>query len=247
MFDILILAAEKDFNKLKFVYESINKKIPNYNEIHCISDIKISNKDKISGIKYYTDDDVIDFDFSKFKGNVKIRKGWYAQQYIKLFQNVTSDNYLVVDSDIYFNKKINIDVNNPTFFLGRDQNNRPYFEFMKRLLDLDRVYNHSFINEIMLFKKEYIQKMLDIMNVDVNGFFELSVEILNDINKISGMSEYELYGNFVTKYFPSVYDYKRINTHLGGKHSVWDDEEMSNYIKMFENSNYDIISMHSWT
>jgi len=247
MFDILILAAEKDFNKLKFVYESINKNIINYNKIHCITNKKIEDKEKISGIEYYTDDDVVNFDFSKFKGNVKIRKGWYAQQYIKLFQNVTLSNYLIVDSDIYFNKKIEIDINNPTFFLGRNQHHRPYFEFMKRFLNLDRVHNYSFINEIMLFKKENIQKMLDVLKMTPNDFFESSVEILNDINQISGISEYELYGNFVTKYFPNTYNYKHIKTHLGGKHSVWDDQEVLNYIKMYENTDYDIISMHSWT
>lgn len=247
MFDILMLSAEKDFNKIKFVYESIHKNIDDFNSICCISNIEIPEHQKISGIKYYTDDEVLNFDYSKFKGNVLKRKGWYKQQYIKMFQNVTSDDYLVVDSDIFFNRKIDIIKNDkPSFFFGRDQHHLPYFNFMKRLLDLDRVYNYSFINEIMYFKREYINIMLNKLNVESNGFFDLSVNILNDINHDAGMSEYELYGNFVTKYFPDSYDYKKIKTHLGGRYDIWSDTDVSNYMKSFEQSDYDIISMHTW-
>ena len=66
------------------------------------------------------------------------------------------------------------------------------------------------------------------------------------IDHDAGMSEYELYGNYVTKYFPDSYSYKHIKTYLGGKNDVWDDEEVSNYMKMFEKSDFDIISMHTW-
>ena len=246
MFDILMLSAEKDFNKIKFVYESIHKNIENFNQIHCISNINVSDNLRVSGIEYHTDDEVLDFDYSKFKGNVLKRKGWYVQQYIKLFQNVTDSNYLVVDSDIFFNRKIEIDDKNPSFFFGRDQHHLPYFDFMKRILDLDREFNYSFINEIMLFKREYIKNMLDRLNVNSKGFFDLSVNILNDIDHDAGMSEYELYGNYVTKYFPDSYSYKHIKTYLGGKNDVWNDEEVSNYMKMFEKSDFDIISMHTW-
>lgn len=247
MFDILILSAEKDFNKIKFVYESINKNVENFNKIYCITNVNVIDSLKISNIGYYNDNDVVDFDFSKFKGNVLRRKGWYVQQYIKLFQNVTSCDYLVVDSDIFFNRKINIyDNNKPSFFFGRDQYHLPYFNFMKMMLDLDKVYNYSFINEIMYFKKEYIQKMLDLLGIDIKGFFDLSVEILNKINHDAGMSEYELYGNFVTKYFPDSYQYKKIKTYLGGKHEKWNDFEIANYMKMFENQDFDIVSMHTW-
>ena len=246
MFDILILSSEKDFNKIKFVYESINKNIENFNKINVISNVKIPDNIKISDILYYTDDEVINFDFSKFRSNVQKRKGWYVQQYIKLFQNITLPEYLVVDSDIFFNRKIQIDENKPVFFFGRDQYHLPYFEFMKRILNLDKIHNYSFINEIMYFKRSFIKKMLDVLDVDDIEFFELSVNILNEMNEPAGISEYELYGNFVTKYFPNFYDYKHIKTYLGGKHEQWKDEEVLNYMKMFKDKDYDIVSMHTW-
>jgi len=247
MFDVLILSAEKDFNKVKFVYESLIINIKNIGNVYCVTNKKIDDKLKIDGIKYYFDDDVLDFDFSKFKGNVLKRKGWYVQQYIKLFQNVTSDKFLVVDSDIIFNKEIDIIENGkPNFFFGRDQYNDAYFTFMKKMLNLDRVYDHSFINEIMFFDRNNIKHMLEYLEIDSYGFFDKSVEILNDMNHDAGISEYELYGNYVTKYFPNSYNYKNINTLLGGKNSMWADNDILNYIDVHKKSDYDIISMHSW-
>jgi hypothetical protein len=247
MFDILILSAEKDFNKIKYVYESIVKFIGGYNNICVISDVEMKDEFKIEGIKYYTDNEVINFDFSKFKGNVLKRKGWYVQQYIKLFQQVTSDDYLVVDSDIIFNKKIEIiKEGKPSFFFGRNQLHKPYFHFMKKLLNLERVYDYSFINEIMYIKRDYINEILAQLKVDNAGFFDLSVEILNEINHDAGMSEYEIYGNFVTKYFPDAYNYNYIKTQLSGKDSVWKYEEIEDFLLKYKDQDFDIISMHSW-
>lgn len=247
MFDILILSAEKDINKVKFVYESINRNISGFNKIYCVSNININSSLKIDDIQYFNDLDVINFDFSKFKGNVLKRRGWYIQQFIKLFQNITLPEYLVVDSDIFFNKKIEIlNDGKPSFFFGRDQYHAPYFTFMKSLLNLDKCYNLSFINEIMYFKKEYIDDLLNKIGIDSKDFFNLSVEILNKLNHDAGMSEYELYGNYVTKYFSNSYNYRQIKTYLGGKYDIWSEQEIINYIKMFDNQDYDIISMHTW-
>jgi hypothetical protein len=246
MFDILILSAEKDFNKIKFVYESINKNILNYNKIHCITNVPVGEDLQINDIQYHLDEDVLNFDFTIFQGNVRERTGWYKQQYIKLFQNVTISDYLVVDSDIFFNRKINIDSDNPSFFFGRDQHHEPYFIFMKNMLNLEKCYNYSFINEIMFFKREYINSMLKDLNVSSEEFFYKSAKIINTINHPSSMSEYELYGNYVTKNFPDSYNYVHIKTYLGGKYTTWKDDDILQYMKNFENTDYDIISMHTW-
>jgi len=247
MFDVLILAGKKDLNKIKFVHNSIVKNLLGYNNIYCICE-EVPDL-KVEGIKYYQDDEVLGerFNFNKFKGNVKKRKNWYTQQYIKLLQTITSDDYLVVDSDVFFNRKIEIIQNDkPTFLFGRNQHHTPYFEFNNKLLGFGRLYDYSFISEIMYFKRDIINDMLKRLNVDDVGFFDKSVEIINTLNEVSGMSEYELYGNYVYKYFREEYNYKNINTHLYGKHSIWSDGDMEQHIQRFKNFNYDIISMHSW-
>ena len=244
MFDILITAAEKDYNKLIFVIRSIRKNIDGFDDIHVISPTNIINK--IDGVKYSLDKDVVNFDFSQFKGNIAARTGWYKQQFIKLFQNVTKDNYLVIDSDVYINRKIDLFVDgHPCFLLGEDQDHFPYFEFTKKVLGFGRIYPHSFINEIMYFQRGLIQSMIEPWTEE--GFFITSVDVLNKINhKTSSFSEYETYGNFVSKYYPGLYRFQFIKTASKALRKEWNSEELEQYILSFEDKNVDKLSMHTW-
>jgi hypothetical protein len=247
MFDILITLAEKDFLKFRFVIESIEKNIHNYNNIICVSNIEVPKDKRIAGVDFFLDENVLDFDFSKLINTPDKRKGWYRQQFIKLFQEITSEEYLVVDSDIYFNRKINIIQNGkPTFLFGKDQHHHPYFQFIKDLLYLEREYSFSFINEVMYFKRNIIKDILDRIAVTKYGFFELAVKEINKLKDASGFSEYELYGNYVTKYFQETYNYKYIVTQGKAKREIWTEEDMIQYIESFKNTNVDIIKMHSW-
>ena len=246
-YDVLITVAEKDFNKLRFVYDSIINNLDGANQVYVISDVKIPANKAISGIVYFLDSQVLDLDFSRFTGKIKAREGWYRQQFIKLLQEVTSDNYLVVDADAVFNRKIKVIINGkPLFLLGKNQHNKPYFDLMKNVFDLDQVYPHSFINEMMFFKREIIKHFLSYMKVNKYGFFELVLNELNKTDQISGFSEYELYGNYVTKYFPNTYSYKYMNTYSNGKNRVWAEDEIQKYITSFKGLDYDVISMHTW-
>lgn len=246
-YDVLITIAQKDFNKLRFVYDSIVNNLDDVSQVYVISDVKIPINKAIPDIVYFLDSQVLDFDFSRFTGKIKAREGWYRQQFIKLFQEVTGDNYLVVDSDVVLNRKIQVVINDkPVFLLGKEQYNKPYFDLMKNVFNLDRLYPHSFINEIMFFKRDVIRHFLSFMNVNKYGFFELVLNELNKTDQISGFSEYELYGNYVTRYFPNTYNYKNTFTYSIGKNRMWTEDEIQKYIDSFKGLDYDIISMHSW-
>lgn len=246
MFDILITISKKDFNKLRFVVHSIKKNINGFSQIYVISNEPIPVYLMVEDVLYFTDGKVTDFDYSRFTGVIKQREGWYRQQFIKLFQEVTFDNYLVIDSDVYLNRTIDVNPDNPPFLFGKDQYHEPYFRFMKKVFNLDKCYPHSFINEIMFFKRGMTKYILSTIGVDKYKFFDICVEELNAMNDASGFSEYELYGNFVTKHWPELYQYRYLKTRAFAKHRMWEDEEMMNLINMSRKSNYDIITMHSW-
>ena len=248
MFDILIVVAEKDHNKLPFVLESIYKNISGVNKYYIISPTAISDEYLWLDAEVFMDREVVDFDFSRFTGNIETRRGWYIQQFIKLFQEVTGPQYVVVDADVYLNKKIDIigDDDKPTFLFGKNQYHLPYFQFMKSVFDLNKVHSYSFINEIMYFDRDIIKQMISSIGLNKYGFFELAVNELNKQNEVSGFSEYELYGNYVTKNFPDAYHYKFIKSCRNGKQREWNETELKEYINKMENSEYDLISMHSW-
>ena len=247
MFDVLIVAAEKDFNKLRFVYNSIMDNLEGVENVYIVSNIKLPQNKAISGTINLTDEQVLDFDYTKFKGVIRDRTGWYKQQFIKLFQEVTKDDYVVVDADVILNKKINIVENGkPSFLFGKNQYNRPYFNLIKKLLKLNRVYSYSFINEIMFFKREIIFHLLASLKVNKYGFFKLIVNELNKRNHPCGFSEYELYGTYTTKNFPDAYNYTHLKTKNKGISRLWTDSEIINYVNKFKASDYDLITLHSW-
>jgi len=245
MFDVLITTAEKDYNKLRFVCNSIVRNIGNFHDVFIISPTSIPNNERYKNAHYLTDHEVIDFDFSKI--NKAYRIGWYRQQFIKLFQEVTVDNYLVVDSDVYINRKIDVNPENPSFYLGQDQLHKPYFEFNKKVFNLNRVYPHSFISEIMLFKRELIRIMLSLLKFsDMNEFFNTCVNEINSINDPSSFSEYELYGNYITAYWPTIYHYQQLKVFYKAKLKKWRQDEIEALIRDNTSSKYDILTMHSW-
>lgn len=245
MFDILIVTAPKDYDKLPFVLDSIDRNVTGFKDIYIISPTIIPHK--YPDIIYHLDKDVIDFDFSGLTGRNKGREGWYKQQFIKLFQNVTSDDYLVVDSDVYFNRPINIIENDkPSFLLGQNQYHEAYFKTMVKVFGFGKCYEHSFINEVMYFKRNIINGLIDrFSNNGENLYqsFKYFIDCINEIDDPSGFSEFETYGNFVTKNFPEAYNYKHLKTHSEGKHKIWTVEE---YINKYKDQDFDLLKMHTW-
>lgn len=238
MFDILVLSAPKDYNKLPYLYDSITKNmLDKWNNFYIISPTEIENKNK--DINYLLDHEALNIDRRQFRH----RPNWIFQQFCKLFQNVTTNDYLVIDSDVILNSPISLYTNNkPTFFLGRDQHHIQYFNFMDKIMKLEKNHPHSFISEIMYFKKDIVNDILNKCG-GFESFYEKSISLIGSDCYIS---EFELYGNYVMKYFSELYEIKNIKSNLSGKHRQWFEQEIKNYILEYKNSDYEILSMHSW-
>jgi len=246
-YDVIIPLAEKDFNKFKYAYDSIGKYLPKFKNFYCVSPVPIPEKLRISDVRYYLDDDVLDFDFSVFTGKIKIRTGWYRQQFIELFQKITGDNYLVSDSDNIYTKKIELFRNGkPIFIMGEDQNHPPYFKLSQKLFGFGREYPYSFINEIMLFKRHIIKELVDSTGFSEEGFFVYVASELNRTQENSGMAQYELYGNYVTKFHHGSYHYEYLSFLNVNKHRKWTDSEINECIKQAKKKDITMIKIHSW-
>jgi hypothetical protein len=235
-YDAVILSSEKDYIKLDFLLDSLINLDPKPENIFVISPTEI--KEKRKEVNYFLDDEVLKFK----KENLKFRPNWIKQQFLKLFQDITkNDYYLILDSDIFLNKKIEIFKNNkPNFLLSVDQNHKPYFDFLENF-GIKKIYERSFISEIMLFNKKIIRRFLEDSNLTVDSFINKSIEIINDNCYIS---EFEFYGNMVLKYYPDLYDFTILNTRVIGKHEDWNKNEILQTIN--NNQDLDIISYHTW-
>jgi hypothetical protein len=243
-FDVLITVAEKDFNKLPYVLKSIQQNIPNVAGRYVVSPVPVPEKDKLPSVYYYLDEEVFDYNISKI--DLPYRRGWYRQQFIKLFQQVTGDTYLVVDADAYINRKIEVNGTFPVFYLGKDQLHLPYFECMKMLCGLERAYPHSFISEIMLFKRRLIQFLLKEQRKTIGEFISSCIDCINIVGHPSGFSEYEFYGNYVSSRMKGYYQYQFIKVKSHAKKRQWADKEIQDTLSKYSSSDFDIITMHSW-
>ena len=99
IYDIVIVSHNKDFNKIKYVVEYVEKNLTGFESFHLILtndeylelDILKTKTDK--PIFIHKEQDVIKLDFNK----VCYRPTWIYQILLKMFQNVTkNDNFLIL-------------------------------------------------------------------------------------------------------------------------------------------------------
>jgi len=234
IFDIIIIATQKDFHKIKYLYDSIIQNITAYNQIYCFCPEYPS--EKIEGIEYVLDRDVLNIDMSI----VKFRPTWIYQQYLKLLQKVTLSKYLVIDTDIIINKQISIfDKEIPNFFFLNNTISTPFFNYSKLMFGIDKEYiQYSFISEMMLFDRDLIKEMIYSKFTDYKDFIIGSNSVIT--NKCF-ISEYELYGNYIFKNHRDEYNYKKITTPTMINVKSWSKIEIEEYITKYKNSNFDIL------
>jgi hypothetical protein len=247
MYDILLAMAEKDFIKFQFVYNSVMEHLEGFDQIHCVTPVPVPSKLRIEGVQYSLDEDAIDFDFSNCKGVIKERTNWYKQQFIDLFQVVTSDDYFQIDTDTCFNRKVNVIENGkPSFLFGKDQDHRPYRELTQKLFGFGREYPYSFISDMMFFKRDIIKELVAFTGLNKYGFFELIINEVNKTQQPSGFSEYDTYGNYVTKYFPDLYNYKHLKALRVSKRRIWRKEEVQRLIDTHKTNDLDVLAYHTY-
>ena len=240
-YDLIIPCHPKDYVKLHHCANSCLKYLnPKPSNIYVVSPDVFQTSDDL--IKHVFDDDAIGVHIQDIKFH---RKNWIYQQFIKLGQDFTqNDLYLCVDSDLFFNRPIDLfDGDRPKLFISdRDQRHQPYFDFMKKYQDLDRQVNHTFINDFMLFDKNICREIVG----DLESLLSFCNQNLSD-NCL--LSEFELYGDYISKHYPEKYGKQNTKTKMFGRHEnqPWQQSEIEKYIEHMRSANYDLFTMHTWT
>lgn len=262
-YEVVVPAAPKDYNKLPYLVNSIEKYLwPKPSHIYIIHPLTNDIKPSLDVAHTYIDEQlVLNLDPNLATGFR--RSPWIYQQFLKLFQNVTrTPDYLVIDADLIINRDIRVfDVNTrkPYFFLGNDQNHEPYYRYTQDMFGFGREFNYSFISEMMLFNKEVTYLLLQVFEAQRGNRIRFALPTTREY-KINWLyyvtcrnacdawipADYEIYGNFVEKYIPSMYIKKYIKNSLRGKYSQWTNEELENYIKEMKDTDYDVITAHTW-
>ena len=224
--------------KTSLVTLTVERTIPSiltnllYNNIYVVT-----NKDNFSSIQFYFGNKIkyIDEDkvcsgltsnaisnYFKLK-NIDIkRSNWYFQQFLKLSiskLDFISESYLIWDADAVVLKPIKFISKEGKVYLNKtSEHHKPYFETMEKLIGIKKQVNYSFISEYMVFRKEIVLSILNKISKKKEQHWWFT--ILDNINQNdllrSGFSEYELYGNFIAKYYPNTFSIKNLNKTRNG-------------------------------
>ncbi len=245
---MVYVVSQKDFETLSYSIfflrlNSINK-IDNIYIVAKLNSVIIDFCKK-NRLIFIDEDSVCEIklkDIKYFYNNLD-RSGWLFQQILKLniHKIITNRYYLVLDSDtILTKKKIFLDQNN-IYLSVADWIHEPYFAFIKKALKLDIENKISFVVHYMLFDKEILMD-LETRTLELNKI-TLNELILKetDYNSISGFSEYELYGQFLYKYYKKSINLKNINN-IPLKRNKLNWLTLF-YYKYFKN--FDFVSFHS--
>lgn len=133
--------------------------------------------------------------------------GWYLQQFIKLeLLDQLNENTIAVlwDGDTVPLEPINFvaDDGKLQYFVGTE-NHHPYFETIRKLLNIDRQVSHSFISQSFPIKVQWFQEFKRMIeNRSGKIWYEVIIDAIN-FSHNNAFSEYETLGSFIAKYHPS--------------------------------------------
>lgn len=176
------------------------------------------------------------------------RAGWYFQQFLKLGiskSNIITDLFLIWDADCVALRPISFVSNdNKVLCDTTKEHHEPYFDTIERLIGIKKQVDHSFISEHFVFNKDIASALLDQITNEKNWWIEILNNIEPSMLSHSGFSEYELYGNYVTKYHPDHFKIRKLRKTRNGTKLLGmnpSSKSLSVFSKVF-----DYISFEEW-
>jgi hypothetical protein len=243
MFDIVILHGPNDDNIINKNIEYNSKNIIGYNKIYIIShdkNLKIDNCITIN-------EEIFPFKKSDMEIYIKCKQrcGWYLQQLLKLYSHIyikeLLDHYLVIDSDTLFLKKTEFFENNIPLYNFGNEYHLDYFDHMKRFLpELSKQNNTSGICHHMIFNKTILKELfLKVETLHKDIFWKVFLNCVNNkcknsLNIHAGVSEYEIYYNYIIKYHKDkmkIRELKRADVSSIPTNSCYDYLSLHHYMR----------------
>jgi len=244
MIDLVIPAAPKDYSKLPIIVRQARMHVAEITDVHIIAPTSENIPDIASKVYLHHDSEVLPY----IRTELSYRPSWVFQQYLKIFQNVTKrDWFLVIDADTFINHDLPMFTENekPILYLGRDQYRDSYFNFNKKILKYGKVHTWSFLSECTLYNKVLVQVMLHDHGFTLDSFWHKTVDIASED---CCPADSELYGSYVYKEHPDLYELRHLNATLGGRYGshIWTEQEIWDEVAAQQINEPDIISLHSW-
>lgn len=225
-FDAIIVTTAADYKRVRSNVKRIKDLLPAERIIFVGSEEVgqlVSEEPFSDKLGFINENDIIPFDdvhkiVKDILGTEDVPRGvtgWYYQQFLKMkYSEIAGhDYYLSWDGDTVPTKAFSMfdDITGKPYFDVKSEYHEEYFITMNRMFPgMGKVIGKSFISEHMLFKCEYMKKLMEVImkNVQVEGstFYE---KILRSIREgqldSNSFSEFETYGTYVALMHTDAY------------------------------------------
>ena len=246
-FDVLVLAAPKDYVMLPFVLRGIARNVAGYTDVYLCTPTPVETLRLPVAVRPLLDAHVLPVDRTRWR----YRPDWVCQQFLKLLQEATpNDLYLVVDADTIVSEPLPLfEGGRPVWWTGLDQLCEAYFRFSRTMLGVDRVYDHTFIADLFFFSRALVEEMLASGGYTRESFVERSFAVIEEGCR---PSEAELYMNYVYAHHPEAYVIRELRTAFVGKElddagvEPWTRREIARTIRAMRRRRLQTFSLHSW-
>jgi len=252
-YDIFLVAAPKDYNKIPYCLDGIKANMHGFENVYLCTPEVLPQKIVATihhPVHYRTDMQVLPATPSRWR----YRPNWVYQQFIKLFQQVTkNDWYFVVDVDTIINKPLPVWEYHypyyPIWYVSWEQNNLPYYEFNQKMFGYGRVYKHSFLADMGFYRRSYVDEMLSRFKYTRDSFISKSYKIID--NKCYP-SEADIYMSYIVKHVAGVYMILELRNKCDAKEGnnpmeqLWSKADIEAHIAKMKKTDYDTFAIHSW-
>jgi len=251
-FDIVIPLGPNEVTRIMEQIKFTKENVIGYRNIYIISfDPTIQIDDCIiidENIFEFNKHDIASY-FIEYNGKNN-RNNWYLQQLLKLYAGFTIngilDDYLVIDSDVFFLNKLNfLSKDNKYYFTTSNEFHPPYFTHMNKLYPSFQKWNSkSGISHHMIFNKNLLREMFELVeSKHQQKFWKIFLECVTEHKNYpitmeeSGASEYEIYFNFMVKYHLDKIIIRDLN---------WNNISIKDYNSNKYDKNSNFISVCAW-
>lgn len=212
---VISVCSKKDLHVWKFASREILKSIESDTYEVIVPDAEVELFSKISPNQYIVTPESIyagglrNLILKKMPSSNISKLGWYLQQFIKINAsraNNEDDYILIWDADTVPVRKLSFfNKSSKLIYYKGDENHEPYFDFIKKILGLEKLVNFSFIAQCFPLKVEWLNSFCNHISSDAESWESRMLSEINFSEK-SGFSEYETMGT----YFYHVYQSEMI-------------------------------------
>lgn len=213
--DVIIPVTDKDLEILPYCIDGLRKHL-----LHQINDIflvcrpseKLQLFSNENNCKVVDESFVLPFTVKDISYNVNglDRSGWLFQQFLKMSVDKisTSDFVYVIDANTILVQKQKFDKDDKVIFLISDEYHLPYFEIYKNIFPNGNVESFSFVaHQMFIDTKKLTLLKNEISSIHNCAWYDAILKNI-DYSQISGFSEFETMGNWMSAKFPDEFDFE---------------------------------------